>query len=64
MDLTLWHGEDRSALVADGTVIEYVRPSHRYMSEGDYRTVATELATYGNHAAGQTVAYLAAHRGG
>lgn len=63
MDVRLFHGDDESAVVVDGTVIGYGRRSHRYQSASDFALIKTELVTYGRGAAQDVVSYLTARRG-
>lgn len=62
MNVTLWHGPDASAIVADGVTIDYTRKIHRYESSSDYKTLVTELRTYGVPAATAVLRYLVATR--
>lgn len=62
MNLSLFHGKTQSAIVADGTIIGYGRKIHRYESESDYKTIVTELNTYGIKAAQEVINYLATAR--
>lgn len=58
MKVSVWHGADTSALIVDDAVIEYTRRIHRYEAEADYKTVVTELRTYGAAAAQSCLNYL------
>lgn len=62
MNLALFHGETTSAIVADDTIINYERKIHRYESESDYKTIVTELNTYGIKAAQDVIDYLVGTR--
>lgn len=62
MNLSLFHGQNLSAIVVDDTVIDYTRKIHRYESESDYKLIVTELNTYGIKAAQQVVDYLVTAR--
>lgn len=62
MNLSLFHGKTTSAIVVDDTVIEYNRNIHRYESDSDYKTIVTELKTYGRKAAQEVVDYLVVAR--
>lgn len=62
MKIELFHGDDRSAVVAGDAVIEYQRKTHRYESERAYGLIVTEQATYGERAAQAVIDHLAASR--
>ena len=62
MNISLWHGKGVSALVVDDVVIEYTRRIHRYESESDYKTLVTELNTYGISSANLWLDYLVTAR--
>lgn len=62
MNISLWHGKNISALIVDDVVIEYTRRIHRYESEGDYKTLITELNTYGISSANLWLDYLVTAR--
>lgn len=62
VNLSLWHGKTRSAIMADDIVIEYARKIHRFESESDYKTIVTELKTYGIKAANEVIDYLVTAR--
>lgn len=62
MNLSLFHGQTTSAIVADEKIVEYSRNIHRYESESDYKTVVTELNTYGIKAAQNVIDYLVGAR--
>ena len=62
MKLMLIHGKTQSAIIVDNTIIEYGRKIHKYESESDYKTITTELNTYGIKAALAVVDYLATTR--
>lgn len=62
VNLSLWHGKTRSAIIADDVVIEYTRKIHRFESESDYKTIVTELKTYGIKAANEVIDYLVTAR--
>lgn len=62
MNLSLFHGKTQSAIVADDIIIDYGRKIHRYESERDYKTIVTELRTYGIKAAQEVIDYLVVAR--
>lgn len=62
MNLSLFHAKDSSAILADDTIIGYSRNIHRYESESDYKTIVTELNTYGIKAAQDVIDYLVTAR--
>ena len=62
MNLSLRHDKNVSAIVADDVIIEYKRKIHKYESESDYKTIVTELKTYGITAANQVLDYLVVAR--
>lgn len=62
MNIALYHGKTRSALIIDEDIIEYTNKIHKFLSEGDYSMLKTELMTYGHSAANEVKDYLLATR--